>query len=195
MQLPDTVLLLSGGLDSLTLAYDLCAQGRLGVVMFFDYGQPAAFEECEAVELFRKAHDAVRAEVVVLDLEGMIAMLQEPGAEGPRIVPARNLVLIAHAANYASAHGYRRVAIGATAGDHAAYIDCRAHWLGVLSTLTEAAAGVSVEAPSTAWTKRQVAERAVELGVPIDTSWSCYTPMDGHPCHRCNACREREAVT
>jgi 7-cyano-7-deazaguanine synthase len=192
LALRDTALLLSGGLDSITLAHDLYKQDKLAACLFFDYGQLAAQEERKAFWAFTRARLDLEAEELRIGLNGMTAMLQETGAEGPRIVPARNLVLISMAVNWAAPRGLKFVAIGATGGDQAAYADCRDGWLGILSHLTDEAAGVLVVAPYTRMNKRDVAKRAVELGVALSDSWSCYSPAESGPCGSCNACRERD---
>ena len=179
-----TLILLSGGVDSLVLAETLRRKRQPIAAVFFDYGQPARAEEwrsafawCEAREVTLHRRD--------LDLSGMDAMSAETGQAGARVVPARNLVLLAHAANLALTHGHDEIAYGANRADLAGYADCRQDFVIAADTVCSML-GVRVRAPLLFTAKAEIVRRAQEWSL---NWWSCYTPTaDGQPCETCNAC-------
>lgn len=192
MHKPDTVVLLSGGLDSTTTAHLAMEQGRLAAVVLFSYGQPHGFAELGAAAKWAKKHKvrehylqiALRAEAMDLGI----------GTPGARVVPGRNLVLIAHAINIAAATGASSVWVGCNADDAADYPDCRPPFILAASRLGELF-GVSVEAPLLHMTKADVVREAMRLGVDIGATWSCYQPTAMcQPCGTCNACVLRESA-
>jgi 7-cyano-7-deazaguanine synthase len=195
------LVLLSGGIDSTVIAHMAFEYRRLVGTLFFDYGQLAARHEAWYASKWAAEHGGI-GQCKVVPLAGVTAMLQEPGKEGPRIVPARNLALLSIAVNFASAISADYVWYGATVDDYADYRDCRAEFVGALSRMTEALCGIKIEAPLISMTKREVIQRGESLGVDFKQTWSCYTPVDsqvqrsgppkGRPCGTCNACISRE---
>jgi len=178
------VLLLSGGIDSTALL----AEEGCGLALFVDYGQPSAREEeaCarRSADRFDVAFEVVRAGPLQLG-----AMGDAPGVMGPRVVHARNLILIAIAANYAGESG--EVLIGSHADDVRDYPDCRPAYLSRVSALLWDGQRARVRAPFSGLRKAEV--RAKLAAISLDASglcWSCYAPISpGVPCGGCNSCR------
>ena len=188
----DVGIMLSGGLDSVTLMYHAESLGRLRAAWFVDYGQGGVRQECQAQSRFNAEWGLV-GNVLVLPIAGHTAMLHEPGAEGMRVVFGRNLIMLSVAATWAAANSIRELWFGATADD-SDYPDCSLEFVAQLNHLLRTV-GVTVRAPwvELGWTKRDVVVEARRLGVPIARTWSCYTPLDtGKPCQTCSACRRRE---
>lgn len=186
----DVVVLLSGGLDSTTLAAMALADGRLHSVLSFYYGQPNTIAEMSAADEWARKHD-VRREVVKLELAGVrSAMATGVGSTGARVLPGRNLVLLSHAVNYAAANGAREVWFGAIADDNDAYPDCRLAFVGGVNQMALTTYGVGVRAPFIIHHKRHVVGVARQLGVNIGATWSCYEPdmRTLKPCGTCSAC-------
>ena len=131
-------------------------------------------------------------------------MQAESGEPGPRVIPGRNLIMLSLAVNYAAFEGVHEVWYGPTKDDWEDYPDCRPEFVKQLCALTDDDVDVEVVAPLLNLTKKEVVARAVELGVDLDTTWSCYaangyTVRDGHhcptigsPCGTCNSCKLRE---
>ena len=207
-----TVAILSGGLDSTTLAYWLQAQGHEVHLLSFDYGQRHRRELAYAkatAERLRVPWDLVDLGTIRPLLEG--SALTDGGVDVPEghyaedtmkatVVPNRNMILLAIAAAKAISWGARYVAFGAHAGDRAVYPDCRAVFVDVLdSALWIGNEGFirkdfTILAPFLEWTKTEIAEEAGRLGVPLDLTWSCYVGGALH-CGRCGTCCERrEAI-
>jgi len=179
-----TLILLSGGVDSLVLAETLRRKRQPLAAVFFDYDQPARTQELASSSSWCETH-GVTLHHRDLDLSGMGAMNAETGQAGARIVPARNLVLLAHAANLALTHGHEEIAYGANRADLAGYADCRQDFVIAADTACSML-GVRVRAPLLFTAKAEIVRRAQEWGL---SWWSCYTPTAaGQPCETCNAC-------
>lgn len=190
MAKPKIVVLMSGGIDSTTLCHLAMVPNRLHSVICFDYRQPAARQERWAVATW-----ADRAGVSTHYINVTIPGTQDhmalgPGAAGIRMLPGRNMILLAHACNYAAINGVGAVWYGATKDDRA-YPDCRPDWVDAFNAMTQDGCGVSVEAPYIDKTKADVVRAARALDVDLGATWSCYDPLEGVPCGGCHSCNER----
>lgn len=180
-----SLILLSGGVDSLVIAEKMRRSRRPLAAVVFDYGQPARTQELAFASRWAEANGIV-LHTRSIDLSGMEAMDAPTGQTGARVVPARNLVLLAHAANLALAHGYDEIVYGANRADLAGYADCRQDFVIAADTVCSLL-GVRVRAPLLFTTKAEIVRYAQEVGL---TWWSCYTPTAaGSPCETCNACK------
>ena len=189
----DVVVLLSGGLDSTTLATIALKNEVLHSVLSFRYGQPNTIAELFAADAWASQH-GVKREVLTVELVGVrSAMSLGVGAAGLRVLPGRNLALLSLAVNYAAANGCREVWFGATADDADGYPDCRAAFVEAMNAMSEAAYGVKIKAPLAHHPKESVVGLALNFGVDIGATWSCYEPDHRtlRPCGTCNACRLR----
>lgn len=184
--------LFSGGVDSVVVAAEALAQRRLGLLIHVVYPHPAQAQERAAVaaatlEWHRRGMAAPVLEVhLPLAAEALAAGV---GAQGYRVVPGRNLALLAVAVNLAAARGLRRVLIGATAADRAGYPDCRPDFLAAVSALS-APWGVEVCAPLIDCNRAEVLRRGRAVGAPLSVAWSCYEPDGLAPCGRCVSCAQ-----
>ena len=188
------LVLLSGGVDSTLLAERAYRAGTLGAVLFIDYGHPAAKQERRVVREWANRR-LVQVIELPCEISGVDASMRTGvGTDGLRILPGRNLILMAHAVNIAKAQGYDEVWLGANAGDEL-YPDCRPTWVDALNTLTQADTGIRVAAPMVGMSKADIIKEAEVLGVDLDLTWSCYQPTDeGKPCETCHSCREGDEV-
>lgn len=203
----------SGGLDSVTLAHTLAAEGNDLVCLSFDYGQRHAKE----VEFARAAARRLGAEHHVVDLRSVGALLSgsaltDPSVAVPEghytddtmtatVVPNRNAIMLAVAVGVATARGASAVATAVHAGDHAIYPDCRPAFIAAVEHEARVAnegfldAGFRVLAPFVDIDKAEIVRRGVAAGVPFAETWSCYVGGEVH-CGRCGTCVERrEAFT
>lgn len=209
------VAIISGGLDSTTMAYQLAAEGAGLAALSFDYGQRHARRElpCAVWNVTEIEHRYRRpVPYHVSDLRGLTALLGDSALvdtatdvpEGhyadpsmrATVVPNRNLIMLSIAVGYAVSLGASAVALAVHSGDRAVYPDCRPEFLAA-ATETFRVANVGfidpdfrILAPYLDATKEDIARRAVEFGVPIDRTWSCYLAGDVH-CGRCGTCVER----
>jgi 7-cyano-7-deazaguanine synthase len=187
------IVLFSGGVDSTVLATEALNQNRLHSLLHLSYMQPAAPYEFRVASEWARKNKAELVRVMPT-LYGTDAMNAESGKPGPRVIPGRNLIMLSLAINYAASVGVKEVWYGPTRDDWEDYPDCRPEFVEQLCNLANEDVGVKVIAPLLQLTKKEVMARAIELGVNIDETWSCYAPdpMTGEPCGSCNSCKLRE---
>jgi len=201
-EMKDSVLIVSGGMDSITMLYDY--QDRIALAVSFDYGSnhnakeiPYARLHCERLGI---AH-------IVIDLGFMPRYFKSSLLEGAEavpegdydeqnmkstVVPFRNGIMLSIAVGLAESHHLRYVMMANHGGDHTIYPDCRPQFVQAMSAAATAGTydGVEVFAPYTALTKADIARRGAQLGIDFAETWSCYKGNDKH-CGRCGTCRER----
>ena len=113
-------------------------------------------------------------------------------------VPGRNTVFIAIALSLAEAQGASAIYLGINAVDYSGYPDCRPEYLSAYQQLANLASKTAIEgntiqlvAPLVKDSKVDIVKRALSLGVPIETTWSCYQGGEV-PCGVCDSCRIRD---
>tara|TARA_R110002110_G_scaffold36469_1_gene121627 strand:+ start:4059 stop:4616 length:558 start_codon:yes stop_codon:yes gene_type:complete len=152
--------------------------GDLGLCVFVDYGHPAQVPE--GWKAFAYCGErGVPLKVVHAFGLALGDMATEAGA---RVVPGRNALLLAIAAN-ASSGG--PVVIGCNKADQDAYKDCRRTFLSTMS----AALGVAIESPLIHKTKAEIIGMARALGLSRSDAWACYG-AGPKPCGTCPSCQE-----
>jgi 7-cyano-7-deazaguanine synthase len=206
---PRAVILLSGGLDSATCLAVARDAGRECHTISFDYGQRHRGELARARRI-AKALGAASHRVVKLDLAAFggsaltdKAIAVPKGRSVARMakeipvtyVPARNLVMLSVATALAETLGARELFIGANAIDYSGYPDCRPPFLRAFERVARAGTRAGVEgkplrirAPLLRLTKAAIIRLGTRLGVPYRTTQSCYDPVGGRACGRCDSC-------
>jgi 7-cyano-7-deazaguanine synthase len=204
------VVLLSGGLDSATVAAIAAAEGFENHALSIDYGQRHRFElgaaRRVAAALGVQRHITVRIDLAALGGSALTAEIPVPKArsreemaEGIPItyVPARNTVFLSLALGYAETLGAADIFLGVNAVDYSGYPDCRPEFIAAFERLAQLATKAGVEGslkfkihtPLITMTKSQIIRRGTELGVDYSLTHSCYDPAsDGRSCGRCDAC-------
>lgn len=177
--------LLSGGLDSVTMLYDLKQQGHNIHCLLFDYQQR------HIQELHWAKYHAERCGVL-----HTIRKLEDLGGlnEKSWIVPNRNSIFLSVAVNVAFRAGADTVTIACNAEDAEYFVDCRQSFIDAKNAETQAA-GYNVEicAPYIDWPKWKIGGLAREMGIKSDTIWSCYIGGET-PCGQCPACNKLKAA-
>lgn len=199
----DSVIILSGGMDSVTLLHDHAADIALAVT--FDYGANHAEQEMACARLHCQQL-GIRHLVIPLQfmhqyfrsslLEGAEAIPEGHYAEEnmkSTVVPFRNGIMLSIACGLAESHGLRRVMIANHGGDHAVYPDCREGFIQAMSRAMQEGTyeGILIHAPYTLLTKGGIALRGKALGLDYSTTWSCYKGGRRH-CGKCGTCVERK---
>lgn len=198
------VVLLSGGLDSVTALHLVAREHEVVGALSFDYGS-----KHNARELPMAAWQAgalrIPHEVIGLDFMDRCfssALLASGGAipdghyeeESMKrtVVPFRNGIMLSVAAGYAESRGASAVVVAAHGGDHAVYPDCRGEFMAAMADAMRLGtyAEVDLLRPFIATDKAGIVRVGVYLGVDYGRTWSCYKGGDVH-CGRCGTCVER----
>jgi 7-cyano-7-deazaguanine synthase len=208
---PIAIALLSGGLDSATAAALAIERGDRVIGLSFDYGQRHRRELAAAAELATALGLAEHHQVAVNLAAWGGSSLTDPSQSIPSggvqagvipstYVPGRNTVFIAIGLSLAEARGAERLVLGVNAVDYSGYPDCRPDYLDAFQTLANLATragregrGARLWAPLIQLSKTDIVREALRLGVPIETTWSCYAG-GAEPCGVCDSCRIRDAA-
>jgi len=207
---PKAVVLLSGGMDSTTVAAIALSRGFDVHALTFRYGQRHKAE----VEVARRVAERLRIRRhVILDIDlrafGGSALtgdldvpkdtpIDEIGNRIPSTyVPARNTIFLAFALGWSEVLGASDIFLGANALDYSGYPDCRPEFIQSFQTMANLATRAGVEGgqrltihtPLIALSKREIIEQGLALGVDYGITRTCYDPSpDGAACGRCEAC-------
>lgn len=205
---PRAVVLLSGGLDSATVAAIAQSEGYEVHALSVAYGQRHAVELDAAARVARRlALAAQQVMHVDLDRVGGSALtdpsISVPEALGPGIpatyVPARNTLFLSLALGWAEVLGASDLFIGVNAVDYSGYPDCRPEFIEAFERLAALATKAGVEgrafrvhAPLLKMSKAEIILRGTALGINFAETVSCYrADAAGRACGRCDSCRLR----
>ncbi|KAA9399848.1 7-cyano-7-deazaguanine synthase QueC [Haloarcula sp. CBA1130] len=202
------VVLASGGMDSATAAYEAQTRGYDDLYLLHtSYGQNTEDREYDCASALADhvdAADFLHVETGHLTQIGASSLtddamdVADADTDSDEIptsyVPFRNANLLSMAVSYAEANDCGAVFIGAHSEDFSGYPDCRPAFFdafqGVIDAGTKPETDIDLVAPFVEWSKTDIAERGVELGVPYEDTWSCY--RDDEPaCGTCDACAFR----
>jgi 7-cyano-7-deazaguanine synthase len=200
------VVLLSGGLDSSTLAYYIKNLGYIVYAISFDYGQKN-IRELDASKEIGKLLDVKEHKIIKIDLKsiGGSALtsdmdIPEMSKEDipPTYVPARNTIFLSIALAYAEVIDAEIVFFGANCIDYSGYPDCRPEYISAFNNLVKLATKkgiegktIKIEAPFLFYSKKDIVSLALKLNVPIEKTWSCYNGGT-EPCKYCASCIIRQ---
>lgn len=199
----DSVLILSGGMDSTTLLYEY--QERIALAVSFHYGSnhndkeiPFAQHHCEKLGIKH----------VTIPLSFMKAYFKSSLLEGAdaipegnyddenmksTVVPFRNGIMLAIAAGLAESNGLKHVMMANHSGDHTIYPDCRPEFADAMSQAIAAGTYdcITLVTPYTHISKTDIVKRGKDLGLDYTQTWSCYKGGEKH-CGKCGTCMERK---
>ena len=199
----NSVIIVSGGMDSITLLYDHKDEIALGIS--FDYGSnhnareiPFAKMHCERL--------GIKHITITLDfmhqyfksslLDGAEAIPEGHYADDnmkSTVVPFRNGIMLSIAIGIAESNNLDQVFIANHGGDHTIYPDCRPEFINAIDAAATAGTynNVKVVAPYTKITKSDIARIGKKLGIDYTETWSCYKGGEEH-CGKCGTCVERK---
>jgi 7-cyano-7-deazaguanine synthase len=199
-----TLILLSGGMDSVTALHWAAREHEVVGAVSFDYGAKHNHRELE-LAAWHCGQLGVRHDNVALPFVNDLfaSDLLKSGGEIPdghyeeesmkrTVVPFRNGIMLAIACGIAESRGAEAIAIAAHAGDHAIYPDCREPFmLGIATAMREGTyARIELLRPFIHLDKAAIAQLGHELGVDYAQTWSCYKGGVIH-CGTCGTCVER----
>jgi 7-cyano-7-deazaguanine synthase len=202
------VILLSGGLDSVTALAMAKSQGFDCYTLSFNYGQRHDSELVASAQL-SKLYGAIEHKVINIDLRsiGGSALTDDnfavPEQEQQGIpityVPARNTIFLSIALGWAEVLSAQAIYVGVNAVDYSGYPDCRPNFIAAFETLANLATKTGVEghklsihAPLINMSKVDIILQGTKLGVDYSQTVSCYqADNEGKACGRCDSCRLR----
>ncbi|KLK88448.1 7-cyano-7-deazaguanine synthase [Methanoculleus sediminis] len=201
------VCLLSGGMDSTTLAYVAKDIGFEIIALHFTYGQRTEAKERECARAVSRNLDAL--EFVEISLEhfrkiGASSLtdesipVEEYAGEEEGVpstyVPFRNANLLAIATSLAEARRAEAIFIGVQTGDYPGYPDCRPEFIEAFQRAvdlgTAAEPRITLMTPFVRMSKVDIVRKGLALGVPYERTWSCYQ-NDDRACGVCSSCHYR----
>lgn len=198
----DSVLILSGGMDSVTLLH--FKKDRIALAVSFDYGSNHNKREIECAA-WQCSQLGIEHMIIPLDfmgryfksslLEGADAIPEGHYAEEnmkSTVVPFRNGIMLSVACGLAESRGLKHVMMANHGGDHTIYPDCRPDFVRAMSEAMKYGTfdGITIEAAFTDITKGDIARLGKNLGVDYAHTYSCYKGGEKH-CGKCGTCVER----
>src|SRR5882724_851168 len=201
------VCLVSGGMDSCVTAAIANEENDEIAFLHVSYGQRTARRERKSFEEIADYYGVKLRLVVSLEQLGLIggssltdrkipvavADLNSPGIPSS-YVPFRNAHLLSSAASWGEVIGGTSIFIGAVAEDSSGYPDCRPEFYSafqkVLDLGTKPETNIAIKTPVIEMKKYEIVLRGVEMGAPLELTWSCYQESD-RACGRCDSCALR----
>jgi 7-cyano-7-deazaguanine synthase len=203
------VVLLSGGLDSATTLAIAIAQRYEAYALSFDYGQRHQIEteaaRRVANSLGAKEHRIARIDLRVFGGSALTDDVDVPKQRAEKeiasgipvtYVPARNTIFLAYALAWAEVIPANGIFIGVNAIDYSGYPDCRPEFIQAFEKLANLGTKAGIEGrcfqihtPLIKLSKADIIHKAVELGVDVSLTHSCYDPTpEGLACGECDSC-------
>src|SRR5467141_3965776 len=203
------VVLVSGGIDSTTTLAIAIADGYEAYALSFDYGQRHQIET-EAARNVAKSLGAKDYRLTKIDLRIFGGSALTSNVDVPKkrseteighgipitYVPARNTIFLAYALAWAEVMGVSDIFLGVNAIDYSGYPDCRPEFIKAFEHLANLGTKAGVEGrrfqihtPLIKLSKAEIIRKAVELGVDLSLTHSCYDPStEGIACGKCDSC-------
>jgi len=202
------VCLLSGGMDSSTLAYFAKSEGYDIVALHMNYGQRTETKEracAQKIACLLQVQDFIEVDLGYLAKAGASSLTDrtiavedfDPAREHvpTTYVPFRNANLLSIATTYAEAKGADAIFMGVQSLDYSGYPDCRPQFIDafqrVIDLGTKDTTHITLKAPFIHMTKTEILKVGIKLGVPYEHTWSCYR-SEGKACGTCGSCHFRK---
>ena len=199
----DSLIVVSGGMDSVTLLYEYAE--RIALAVSFDYGANHNAQEIP----FARLHCArLGIKHIVIPLAFMKEYFKSSLLSGGESIPEghyadenmkstdvpfRNGIMLSIACGIAESNGLKQVLIANHGGDHAIYPDCRSEFIHAMDSAMRAGTyeNIGISAPYTHISKSDIAKKKKKLQVNYAETWSCYKGGTKH-CGKCGTCIERK---
>ncbi|QFT33990.1 7-cyano-7-deazaguanine synthase [Labrenzia sp. THAF82] len=201
----NTLVICSGGMDSVTLAHKVAREQHLSGLISFDYGQRHRKE----LDFASACASSLGTEHILIDISdighqltgsALTEDIDVPDGHYTEdtmkvtVVPNRNAIMLAIAYGIAASRGAEAVATAVHGGDHFIYPDCRPSFTQSYEAMQRKAldgvADIQLYTPYVHASKAEIAAEGLRLGVDYRASWSCYKGGERH-CGRCGTCVER----
>ena len=201
-----TIVICSGGLDSVSLAHKVADENDLIGLVSFDYGQRHKKEvefAARCADRLGVPHDLIDMRHIGQHLSGSALTDDVDVPDGHyaedsmkiTVVPNRNAIMLAIAFGIAAAKGADAVAAAVHGGDHFIYPDCRPEFIDAFEAMQKHAlegyADIRLYTPFVHVPKSAIVTEGAAHGTPFADTWSCYKGGEKH-CGRCGTCVERQ---
>ncbi len=201
-----TIVICSGGLDSVSLAHKVADENELFGLVSFDYGQRHKKEvefAARCADRLGVPHDLIDMRHIGEHLSGSALTDDVDVPDGHyaedsmkiTVVPNRNAIMLAIAFGIAAAKGADAVATAVHGGDHFIYPDCRPEFIAAFEAMQKYAlegyADIRLYTPFVHIPKSAIVTVGAAHGTPFADTWSCYKGGEMH-CGRCGTCVERQ---
>ena len=201
------ICLVSGGMDSCVTAAIANEENDELAFLHVSYGQRTEQRERAAFAALADHYNVKSRLVISLEHLAKIggssltddriavtaANLTAPGIPSS-YVPFRNAHLLAAAVSWGEVINATAIYIGAVAEDSSGYPDCRPEFYdafqNVLDTGTKPETRITIQTPVIAMRKSEIVQRGIELGAPLELTWSCYRESE-LACGNCDSCALR----
>ena len=201
------VCLLSGGMDSATLAYLAKNEGYEILALHMNYGQRTEAKEracAKKIAQLLRARDFIEVDIGYLSQAGASSLTDrtiaveefDPArADVPTTyVPFRNANLLSIATSFAEAKGAGAIFAGVQSSDYSGYPDCRPQFIDAFQRAidlgTKDTTHITIKTPFIHMTKTEILKVGITLGVPYEHTWSCYR-NEKKACGTCGSCHFR----
>jgi 7-cyano-7-deazaguanine synthase len=203
------IILLSGGLDSLTTLAIAKQQGFKCYALHVIYGQRHA-SETHAAKKIADFHQVESFRQINIDMSWLKSSaltnhsltIPEQRTDGIPVtyVPARNTIMMSLAVAWAETVEANDVFLGVNAVDYSGYPDCRPEYIQAYETMVNLGIKSAVEGepfhihtPLIQLSKEDIILKGLMLGVDYSMSVSCYqADADGRACGKCDSCDLRQ---
>jgi len=200
------VCIISGGMDSALSAKIAQLEGYEIIALHFNYGQRTQSKELACFRKIAQSIDAVELYEIDLPFFEQIgaSALTDRSIDVPTggleegvpvtYVPFRNGIFLSIAASVAEKHGAQALFIGVVEEDSSGYPDCRESYIRQMEKAidlgTREETHITIRMPLVSLKKSQIVQKALQMGVPLQDTWSCYKDEDA-ACGVCDSCRLR----
>lgn len=201
----DSVIVLSGGMDSAVLLAHALTQGKTVGAISFDYGSKHNVQELPMAaglcKTFGISHQVIRLPFINDLFSSSLLSSGEAIPDGSygednmksTVVPFRNGIMLSIAAGYADSIEAPEVLLGSHSGDHHIYPDCRPEFNRAFAEAVDLGTDgqVKIRFPFSNMDKREIGDLGRTLGLDFSKTWTCYKG-ETHHCGTCGACTERK---
>ena len=200
------VTIISGGMDSALGAKIAQEEGYELIALHFNYGQRTEKKELESFRKIAKNLNCIESYEIDLDFFKQIgaSALTDSSIEVPTdgveegvpitYVPFRNGIFLSIATAIAEKHGAEALFIGVVEEDSSGYPDCRDTYIKSMEQSinlgTKDETKLTIKMPLVHLKKSEIVKKSIEMGVPLEDTWSCYQNED-KACGVCDSCRLR----
>ena len=200
------VCVMSGGMDSTLSAYMKKSEGFEIIGVHFNYDQRTQKKELECFNKICKDLDVKQNYVLDLDFFKQLgaSALTDKNIDVPvdgledgvpvTYVPFRNGIFLSMATAIAEKEGASVISIGVVEEDSSGYPDCRFEYIKSMQQSinlgTKDETNITIDMPLVKLKKSQIVQKALDLNVPLEFTWSCYKD-NLIACGVCDSCRLR----